>query len=73
MDRNIFEVVAEAVATLIAQGRRDEVKAMTAAVLMAQSYDEAVAVIEDCVGAATEAEADAEWDRYWAEQDQAGA
>jgi hypothetical protein len=67
---NIFSVMGEASMKLEAAGKRVEVRAMRDAVMTAQSYDDAYQIIEDAVAVLdTEAEADAEWDRYWAEAD----
>ena len=69
---NVFAIIGDASRRLKQAGRSDEAKAMAERCLKAKSYDEACDIVDeylDKLKPTTEAENDAEWDEYWAEQD----
>lgn len=69
---NIFGVVAEASNQLRRAGMSREATALGQRVWDCQSYDEAMELVGmylDQIPEPSEADADAEWDEYWAEQD----
>ena len=65
---NIYTIMGEASAKLEVAGHREVVKKMRGDVSKAQSYDDACEIVASALTILdTEAESDADWDRYWAE------
>lgn len=67
---NIFGVVGRAQCKLVDAGMRDHAVELTSRVWDCKSYKEARELVDDYLSAIpgmTEAEADAEWDKYWEE------